>query len=47
VLEIRDGTIADRLAAYVDEIRAKYPRATPPEEGGAPAAPVDESPESS
>jgi phosphatidylserine/phosphatidylglycerophosphate/cardiolipin synthase-like enzyme len=30
VLEIRDRSIADRLAAYVDEIRARYPPATPP-----------------
>jgi phosphatidylserine/phosphatidylglycerophosphate/cardiolipin synthase-like enzyme len=35
VLEIRDASIADRLAAYVDELRRRYPRATPP---GAPAA---------
>ena len=32
VLEIRDSAIADRLAAYVDEIRALYPPATPPGE---------------
>jgi phosphatidylserine/phosphatidylglycerophosphate/cardiolipin synthase-like enzyme len=31
VLEIRDAAIADRVAAYVDELRATYPRATPPE----------------
>lgn len=30
VLEIRDRSIADRLAAFVDEIRARYPPATPP-----------------
>jgi len=30
VLEIRDAAIADRLAAFVDEIRARYPPATPP-----------------
>jgi len=30
VLEIRDPAIADRLAAFVDEIRVRYPRATPP-----------------
>ncbi len=30
VLEIRDPAVADRLAAFVDEIRARYPRATPP-----------------
>jgi phosphatidylserine/phosphatidylglycerophosphate/cardiolipin synthase-like enzyme len=31
VLEIRDGEIADRLAAFVDEIRDRYPPATPPD----------------
>jgi phosphatidylserine/phosphatidylglycerophosphate/cardiolipin synthase-like enzyme len=30
VLEIRDAAAADRLAGFVDEIRARYPRATPP-----------------
>ena len=30
VLEIRDRAVADRLAAYVDEIRDRYPKATPP-----------------
>lgn len=30
VLEIRDLAIADRLAAYVDEIRLRYPAATVP-----------------
>ena len=30
VLEIADGDVADRLAGFVDEIRARYPRATPP-----------------
>ena len=30
VLEIRDRGVADRMAAYVDEIRALYPPATPP-----------------
>jgi phosphatidylserine/phosphatidylglycerophosphate/cardiolipin synthase-like enzyme len=30
VLEIRDAALAARLAAFVDEIRARYPRATPP-----------------
>ena len=43
VLEIRDAAIADRLAAYVDEIRARYPKATPPVDATAPAAPVDAS----
>jgi len=28
VLEIRDASIADRLAAFVDEVRARYPRVT-------------------
>jgi phosphatidylserine/phosphatidylglycerophosphate/cardiolipin synthase-like enzyme len=30
VLEVRDAAIADRLAAFVDEIRARYPAATVP-----------------
>lgn len=30
VLEIREAGLADHLAAFVDEIRARYPRATPP-----------------
>jgi phosphatidylserine/phosphatidylglycerophosphate/cardiolipin synthase-like enzyme len=30
VLEIRDAAVADSVAAYVDELRALYPRATPP-----------------
>lgn len=30
VLEIRNGPIADRMAAYVDELRERYPRATIP-----------------
>jgi phosphatidylserine/phosphatidylglycerophosphate/cardiolipin synthase-like enzyme len=30
VLEIRDATIADELARFVDDIRARYPRATVP-----------------
>jgi phosphatidylserine/phosphatidylglycerophosphate/cardiolipin synthase-like enzyme len=29
VLEIHDGALADRLAAYVDEVRARYPRFAP------------------
>ena len=41
VLEIRDPATADRLAAYVDDIRARYPRATPPGDTAVPAAPVD------
>jgi phosphatidylserine/phosphatidylglycerophosphate/cardiolipin synthase-like enzyme len=31
VLEIRDRPTADLLAGYVDEIRARYPAATPPD----------------
>jgi len=30
VLEIREASVADRLAAFVDEIRARYPTATVP-----------------
>jgi phosphatidylserine/phosphatidylglycerophosphate/cardiolipin synthase-like enzyme len=30
VLEIQDAAVADRLTAFVDQIRALYPRATPP-----------------
>jgi phosphatidylserine/phosphatidylglycerophosphate/cardiolipin synthase-like enzyme len=30
VLEIHDAAVADRLAQFVDEIRARYPKATPP-----------------
>jgi phosphatidylserine/phosphatidylglycerophosphate/cardiolipin synthase-like enzyme len=30
VLEIRDAAIADRLAAYIEEITERYPAATPP-----------------
>ncbi len=30
VLEIRDAATADRLAAFVDEIRGRYPPATTP-----------------
>ena len=30
VLEIKDAAIADRLAAFVDEIRAIYPLVTLP-----------------
>jgi phosphatidylserine/phosphatidylglycerophosphate/cardiolipin synthase-like enzyme len=29
VLEIEDASLAERLAAYVDEVRARYPRYTP------------------
>jgi phosphatidylserine/phosphatidylglycerophosphate/cardiolipin synthase-like enzyme len=30
VLEIRDAELADQVATYVDELRARYPRTTPP-----------------
>jgi phosphatidylserine/phosphatidylglycerophosphate/cardiolipin synthase-like enzyme len=30
VLEIHDAATADALARYVDEVRVRYPRATPP-----------------
>jgi phosphatidylserine/phosphatidylglycerophosphate/cardiolipin synthase-like enzyme len=30
VLELEDAAIADRLAAYVDDVRERYPPATPP-----------------
>ncbi len=30
VLEIHDAAIADRLAAFVDDVRARYPKTTPP-----------------
>lgn len=30
VLEIHDASTADRLASFVDDVRARYPRATPP-----------------
>jgi phosphatidylserine/phosphatidylglycerophosphate/cardiolipin synthase-like enzyme len=32
VVEIRDRAVADRLAAYIDDIRARYPQASPPGE---------------
>jgi phosphatidylserine/phosphatidylglycerophosphate/cardiolipin synthase-like enzyme len=38
VLEIRDGELADRLAAYVDEVRARYPATSTPSERPPPAA---------
>jgi phosphatidylserine/phosphatidylglycerophosphate/cardiolipin synthase-like enzyme len=41
VLEIRDAATADTLAAYVDDVRARYPRATPPD---ARAERLDEAP---
>ena len=38
VLEIKDAAIADRLAAFVDEIRALYPLVTLPEDKTLPVA---------
>ena len=38
VLEMQDAAVADLLAAYVDGVRARYPRATPPDDGVRPAA---------
>ena len=38
VLEIRDQAIADRVAEYVDGLRARYPRASPPGEPATRAA---------
>jgi phosphatidylserine/phosphatidylglycerophosphate/cardiolipin synthase-like enzyme len=38
VLEIRDAAIADRLAAFVDEIRALYPLVTLPDDKTLPRA---------
>jgi phosphatidylserine/phosphatidylglycerophosphate/cardiolipin synthase-like enzyme len=29
VLEIEDPKLADRLASFIDEVRARYPRFTP------------------
>ena len=40
VLEIKDAAIADRLAAFVDEIRARYPLVTLPEDGPVAAKPA-------
>jgi phosphatidylserine/phosphatidylglycerophosphate/cardiolipin synthase-like enzyme len=39
VLEIHDAAIAERLAQYVDEVRARYPRATITTAASGPAAP--------
>jgi phosphatidylserine/phosphatidylglycerophosphate/cardiolipin synthase-like enzyme len=36
VLEIEDARIADRLAAFVDEVRARYPRVTIAASGSGP-----------
>jgi phosphatidylserine/phosphatidylglycerophosphate/cardiolipin synthase-like enzyme len=37
VLELKDAALADRLAAFVDEIRALYPPVTLPDEQPLPA----------
>jgi phosphatidylserine/phosphatidylglycerophosphate/cardiolipin synthase-like enzyme len=39
VLELRDAGLAERLAAYVDAVRALYPPATAPDVRGKEAAP--------
>jgi len=45
VVEIRDEGVSDRLAAYIDEVRARYPRATPPgSEGPGGARPAPDRP---
>ena len=38
VLEIEDATVADRLAAYVDDVRGRYPRVTSAPSARAPRA---------
>ncbi|HEX3806073.1 MAG TPA: phospholipase D-like domain-containing protein [Gaiellaceae bacterium] len=40
VLEIEDAAIADRLAAFIDEVRARYPVFTSVPGGSAPPAPA-------
>ena len=30
MIEVRDGELARRMAAYIDQIRAKHPKATAP-----------------
>jgi phosphatidylserine/phosphatidylglycerophosphate/cardiolipin synthase-like enzyme len=40
VLEIEDAEIADKLAAFVDEVRARYPRVTIAASGSEPPAPA-------
>ncbi len=40
VLEIHDAAIADRLAAFIDEVRGRYPRTTPPPHGAPPLRPL-------
>ncbi len=41
VLELKDAAIADRLAAFIDEVRLRYPAFTSAAGGPAPAAPAD------
>jgi phosphatidylserine/phosphatidylglycerophosphate/cardiolipin synthase-like enzyme len=40
VLEIEDAAIADKLAAFVDEVRARYPRVTIAASGSGPPTPA-------
>jgi phosphatidylserine/phosphatidylglycerophosphate/cardiolipin synthase-like enzyme len=40
VLEINDASIAEQLAGYVDEVRARYPAVTSVASAGAPPAPA-------
>ena len=40
VLEIEDAEIADKLAAFVDDVRARYPRVTIAASGSEPPAPA-------
>lgn len=44
VLEIHDRVTADALARYVDDVRARYPRATPPDVRAAGAREMAENP---
>ncbi len=44
VIELHDGEIADRLAAYIDEIRALYPRSSVPFEAQHVVAPPPPAP---
>ena len=45
VVEIRDEGVSDRLAAYIDGVRARYPRASPPgSEGPGGARPAPDRP---
>jgi phosphatidylserine/phosphatidylglycerophosphate/cardiolipin synthase-like enzyme len=47
VLEIRDAQVADRMAKFIDEVRARYPEAPLPDltgVRGSPAPPRHETP---